>query len=260
MQRWIKDRQKFTIMVSVCGIYAVTIGFALSYRHASFAAWFVVPLSLLHLYFYGLIHELTHNNIFARAKINVLVGHLLCPLNGVYFHTFKTVHLQHHRFAQIPEIDPVCTLTKHGQPFNPFWYLLVWPVYATRWYIRHISRHRHRRRLLTNYLAFTAGLYTAFGVSFAYGVLPTMLLLWTLPVYIGTVFLIGIRNLIEHYGCEPSRYRTSRTVTNRLLNKLTFNSFFHLEHHLWPTASIAQLRELHERNRDIYRAKQAFIV
>jgi fatty acid desaturase len=87
-----------------------------------------------------------------------------------------------------------------------------------------------------------------------------VLLLWLLPVYIGTVFLIGIRNLIEHYGCEPSRYRTSRTVTNRLLNKLTFNSFFHLEHHLWPTASIAQLRELHERNRDIYRAKQAFIV
>jgi len=41
---------------------------------------------------------------------------------------------------------------------------------------------------------------------------------------------------------------------------LTFNSFFHLEHHLLPTASIAQLRELHERNREIYRDKRAFIV
>ena len=51
--------------------------------------------------------------------------------------------------------------------------------------------------------------------------------------------------------------RISRT---RLLNKLTFNSFFHLEHHLMPTASIAQVRELHERNRDIYREKRAFIV
>jgi fatty acid desaturase len=93
-----------------------------------------------------------------------------------------------------------------------------------------------------------------------YGVLGTMLFFWALPVYIGTVFLIGIRNLIEHYGCEPTRYRTSRTLTNRLLNKLTFNSFFHLEHHLMPTASIAQVRELHERNRDIYREKRAFIV
>jgi fatty acid desaturase len=87
-----------------------------------------------------------------------------------------------------------------------------------------------------------------------------MLFFWALPVYIGTVFLIGIRNLIEHYGCETTRYRTSRTLTNRLLNKLTFNSFFHLEHHLMPTASIAQVRELHERNRDIYREKRAFIV
>ena len=49
MHRWIKDRQKFTIMMSVCGIYVVTIGLALSYRSASFAPWFVVPLSLLHL-------------------------------------------------------------------------------------------------------------------------------------------------------------------------------------------------------------------
>jgi fatty acid desaturase len=49
-------------------------------------------------------------------------------------------------------------------------------------------------------------------------------------------------------------------VTNRWLNKLTFNSFLHLEHHLLPTASIAQLRELHERNRELYRDKRAFIV
>ena len=92
------------------------------------------------------------------------------------------------------------------------------------------------------------------------GCSPTMLLYWVLPVYIGTVFLIGIRNLIEHYGCEPSRYRTSRTLTSPLLNKLTFNSFLHLEHHLCPTASVAQLREIHERNRDLYREKRAFIV
>jgi fatty acid desaturase len=260
MHRWIKDRQKFTIMVSLCGIYAVTIGLALSYRHTSLAPWFVVPLSLLHLYFYGIIHELTHNNVFARAKTNILVGHLLCPLNLVYFHTFKTIHLQHHRFAQIPKIDPVCTLNKHGQPFNRLWYMVIWPYNAIRWYVRHISQHRNRRRLLTNYLVFTTGLYALFGLGLATGVFSTMLLFWGLPVYIGTVFLIGIRNLIEHYGCEASRYRTSRTVTNRLLNRLTFNSFFHLEHHLLPTASIAQLRELHERNRALYREKRAFIV
>jgi fatty acid desaturase len=87
-----------------------------------------------------------------------------------------------------------------------------------------------------------------------------MLFFWALPVYLGTVFVIGIRNLIEHYGCEASRYRSSRTVTSPLLNKLTFNSFYHLEHHLWPGASVAQLRELHERNRELYQEKRAFIV
>jgi len=178
----------------------------------------------------------------------------------VYFHTFKTVHLQHHRFAQVPEVDPVCTLKKDGTSFNPFWYLIIWPYHAVQWYVRHIARHRDRRRLLANYLVFTVSIYSLFALGLVCGVLSTMLFFWLLPVYIGTVFLIGIRNLIEHYGCEPTRYRTSRTLTNRLLNKLTFNSFFHLEHHLMPTASIAQVRELHERNREIYREKRAFIV
>jgi fatty acid desaturase len=166
MHAWIKDRQKCTIMVSTCVLYAVTISLALTYRQARFAPWLVVPLSLLHLYFYGIIHELTHNNIFARAKTNVLVGNLLCPLNFVYFHTFKTVHLQHHRFTQVPELDPVCTLNKRGEPFNPLWYLVIWPYYAVRWYIRHISQHRDRRRLLAKYAAFTAGLYTVVGLGF----------------------------------------------------------------------------------------------
>jgi fatty acid desaturase len=260
MHAWIKDRQKFTVLLSTCVLYAVTIGLALTYRQARLTPWLIVPLSLCHLYFYGVIHELTHNNIFTRAKTNVWVGHLLCPVNLVYFHTFKTVHLQHHRFAQVPEIDPVCTLNKHGQLFNPLWYLIVWPYYAVRWYVRHIAQHRNRRRLLRNYLTFTAGAYALFGIGWLYGVLPVMLLYWALPVYLGTVFLIGIRNLIEHYGCEATRYRTSRTVTNRVLNRLTFNSFLHLEHHLCPTASVAQLHEIHARNQPIYREKGAFIV
>jgi fatty acid desaturase len=260
MPIWLKDRQKFTIMASTIGLYSLTISLAIVYRQAAFAPWFLVPLSILHLYFYGIIHELSHNNIFTRAKTNILVGHLLCPLNLVYFHTFKTVHLQHHRFAQIPEVDPVCTLDKHGKPFQPLWYLIIWPYYALRWYVRHIKQHRHHRQLQIRYYGYTALIYGVFVLGWAAGWLSTMLMFWALPVYLGTVFLIGIRNLIEHYGCEPSRYRTSRTLTNPLLNRLTFNSFLHLEHHLLPTASIAQLRELHERNRELYRQKKAFIV
>ena len=260
MHTYIKDRQKFVIMLVTLSLYVVTLGMALSWRHTRLAPWFVLPLSLLHLYFYGIIHELTHNTIFSRAKTNVRIGYLLGVLNLVSFHTFKTVHLQHHRFAQIPGLDPVCTLTKQGKPYHPLWYLLVWPIHAVRWYVRHIAQHDNRRRLLTQYLLFTGGIYSLFGLGLLAGVLSTMLLFWALPVYIGTVFLIGIRNLIEHYGCEPGRYRNSRTLTNPFLNKLTFNSFYHLEHHLWPSASVAQLRELHERNRELYREKRAFIV
>ena len=260
MHARIKDAQKFRILLSTTGLYVVTLTAALLWQDTNFASWFLAPLSILHLFFYGIIHELTHNNIFARARTNVSVGHVLCPLNLVYFHTFKTVHLQHHRFVQIPEVDPVCTLKPDGTYYHPLWYMIVWPYHAVRWYVRHITQHCDRQRLVRNYGLCTAGIYGLFTLGWLGGVLSTMLFFWALPVYIGTVFLIGIRNLIEHYGCEAARYRTSRTLTNRLLNTLTFNSFFHLEHHLMPTASITQLRELHERNRALYREKRAFIV
>src|SRR5262249_9257610 len=122
MHVWVKDRQKFTILISTLGLYLVTITLALLFQEASFVAWFLVPLSLLHLYFYGLIHALSYYNFFARSKSNILVRHMLCLFNLVYFHTFKTIHLQHHRIAQVPDFDPVCTLKKDGTPFNPFWY------------------------------------------------------------------------------------------------------------------------------------------
>lgn len=260
MHAWIKDRQKFTVMMCVIGLYVLTLSLAIMYRQARVTLWLIMPLSLLHLYFYGVIHELSHNNIFARVKLNIVAGYLLCPLNLVYFHTFKTVHLQHHRFAQVPVVDPVCTLDKNGTSYHPIWYLIIWPYYALRWYVQHICQHQNHRYLVRNFALYTAATYAVFGLGYAVGCLSTMLLFWALPVYIGTVFIIGIRNLIEHYGCEAPRYRTSRTLTNPVLNKLTFNSFFHLEHHLWPGATVAQLRELHERNADLYRHERAFIV
>ena len=118
MHAWIKDRQKFRIMLSTIGLYIVTITLALVWRNASFAAWFLVPLSILHLYFYGIIHELTHNNIFTRARPNIWMGHVLCPLNLVYFHTFKTIHLQHHRLCRFQRWIP-CTRKKDGTLSTP---------------------------------------------------------------------------------------------------------------------------------------------
>ena len=54
MRAWIKDVQKFRIMMSVVVLYVVTISLALLNRDTSWAPWFLIPLSLLHLYFLNL--------------------------------------------------------------------------------------------------------------------------------------------------------------------------------------------------------------
>jgi shikimate kinase len=30
------------------------------------------------------------------------------------------------------------------------WYLTIWPYFAVRWYVRHLSQHQNRRRLWTS--------------------------------------------------------------------------------------------------------------
>lgn len=257
----IKDRQKFTIVLSVIGLYIVTISLATINLDSAYTAWVLIPLSLLHLYYYGIIHEFVHNVVFTTNKTNTYMGSWLYSLNVPSFHTSKTVHFQQYRFAHTPVVDPVYTLNKQSIPYHTTWYVFVWPYLAIWWYIQHISQSHYCRHFLTIHFVHAAGLYSVFGIGYLLGILPTTIFFWLLPVYLGTWFSIGICNLIEHYsyynvGC----YRSSRTPTRPLLNKLTLNNFLSLEHHLRPSAAVSQLCGLHERNREICWEKRVFLV
>ena len=62
--------------------------------------------------------------------------------------------------------------------FQPLWYLIIWPYHAGAGMSGTFAQHRNRRRLLANYLVFTAGIYSLFALGLVCGVLWTMLFFW----------------------------------------------------------------------------------
>lgn len=51
---------------------------------------------------------------------------------------------------------------------------------------------------------------------------------------------------ITHHGCEGEEL-VARTQRSRIVNLLTYNMFFHLEHHLFPAVPVKRLAELARR-------------
>jgi fatty acid desaturase len=51
---------------------------------------------------------------------------------------------------------------------------------------------------------------------------------------------------ITHQGCDDSGL-VARTQRSRLVNFLSYNMFFHLEHHMFPGVPVKRLPELAER-------------
>ena len=49
-----------------------------------------------------------------------------------------------------------------------------------------------------------------------------------------------------HHHCEPEGL-FARTIRSRLVARLTYNMFFHLEHHLFPGVPTCKLHVLAER-------------
>lgn len=50
---------------------------------------------------------------------------------------------------------------------------------------------------------------------------------------------------ITHHGCDGALI--ARTQRGRLLNAVSYNMFFHLEHHLYPAVPVSRLPRLAQR-------------
>lgn len=221
----------------------------------------VIPLAYCHMGFYATVHDYTHSSPFRKAKHNRLAAKFIEIPSFIYFHQFKTTHLIHHQTSNEWDADPVSVVKNaEGAQYNPFLYILYWPVKAQNWYMNWMASQDNKAELHRNFYIRQAMTAVVLVAAYFAGLLPFLLAFWVLPAFLGIVVGIGLMNIHDHWNCEPhNEWRDSRTTASRVFNYMFWHNGLHLEHHLNPTAGFDKLWEMHADNAPVYQKEQAII-
>lgn len=222
-------------------------------------AWplLMLPLGILLVFQFTLMHETIHLTPFKSRWINRAVAHVCGYLLVLPVEWFRYFHLEHHRQTHVVGKDPELASPK-PQTNREFWVYvsgmpLWWASFKTVWINAsgrcvdlYVPKDAHSKIRLESIvmLGFYAVLLT---MSFALGT-AVLLYIWIIPVVIGQPFL-RVYLLAEHTGCPHSdnMFINTRTVyTNSMMRWLAWNMPYHAEHHSYAAVPFHRLPDLHK--------------
>jgi len=216
----------------------------------------MLPLGILLVFLFTLLHEASHQTAFRSHWLNTLATYISGFVIFLAPRWFRYFHFAHHRFTQMPGKDP-----ELGSPKPDSWgqyVLLVSGLPAWASHIRALIRNAagrcdnafvplakrtavrdEARLMLVAYLALLAG-----SIAFESTVL---LYVWLIPILMGQPFL-RLYLMAEHGRCAyvaNMLENTRTTFTNAAVRRLAWNMPYHAEHHSYPTVPFHKLPELH---------------
>jgi sphingolipid 4-desaturase/C4-monooxygenase len=238
----------------VLGVVAAQVGMAAALREAPWWLW--VPLAWLlgAILCHGLwvlIHECTHNLVFARARDNALLQLFTnLPLVFPAAMAFRKYHLLHHSFqgdvtrdADLP--SPLeARLVGRSTVRKALWLLFFWVFQALR--VGRLSVRLVDGWYLANWavqLVFIAGVLALLGpTALGYLLLSSIFAIGLHPV--------GARWIQEHYLVKPGQETYSYYGP---FNWVAFNVGFHNEHHDAMRVSWLRLPKVRALAPELYR-------
>jgi len=210
---------------------------ALSWWLAAHALWpvalaasFMMFLTALRLNHEAIHGHLGFTKVGDRRVMHLLSGLMLGSNNAVAFN-----HLRHHAHNGTP-LD----LEGKAGRMSGWRVLLYGPVFPVE---MHVDAWRHgtpalRRRMLVDAAANLLTIAAAVVSPVARYHVAAMLLAQCLTAFFAV--------WITHHDTEHDGLG-ARTQRSRLVNLLTYNMFFHLEHHLFPAVPVKRLGRLARR-------------
>ncbi|MEM7270291.1 MAG: fatty acid desaturase [Pseudomonadota bacterium] len=216
----------------------------------------ILPLGVLIIFCFTLMHECTHRTPFATGWLNDWVMRICGVLLILPPEWFRYFHFAHHRHTNDPENDP--ELASGPKPEK--WAAYLWAISGAPVWRSQIAQ------LLTNaagrcdasYVPASAAsrirfeacvmlvVYVLVSAAVAAGQ-AWILWCWALPLIVGQPFL-RLYLMAEHGRCPAvaNMLENSRTTfTNRVVRFIAWNMPYHAEHHAWPTVPFHQLPALH---------------
>jgi fatty acid desaturase len=200
-----------------------------------------------------LMHDGTHDILFAARWKNWAFGIFsMIPL-VVTFITFKEDHLEHHRYNRTAKDPDAFTMgTRSVLEFILFYaYILIGGVLTIVHFtvIYPILKFNRRQWLIHGFelvlrVVVLGGLLVWTARS---GTLGQFLALWLIPGYVFTV-LNSMRFLAEHYETpwNEGQLLGTRTIISNQVHSFFWNNInYHIGHHVYPGVPWHNLQKLH---------------
>jgi fatty acid desaturase len=216
----------------------------------AFEFWWLSVLSTFAMFMTGL--RVTHNAFHHTVGISKRAGDWLMfslsVLLGGAMHAIEYTHLRHHRdcFGDDDIEGEIARLSfAHALVRSPSYPLLI-----------HFAALKHgsaRQKTWIKRELLAVALWQAL-IWFVLDSAVLQVMSLSLVFANLTAPMVGIWAV--HQACEHDRF-TARTSRSKLLNKLVYGMFYHLEHHLYPRVPTCHLPILAQRLDEVAAATEA---
>ncbi|MBX2859828.1 MAG: fatty acid desaturase [Vampirovibrio sp.] len=204
-------------------------------------AWYIPALGSSFMFFLTGLRQVHNAYHYAVGISKQATEWFICILSFMMLlsmHAVQFNHLRHHRHCM--DEDDVEAMSAR----MPGWKAMLLGPYFP--YMMHKTAlklgNSHYRFWIFLELAVTVA-----WVSAVFFVLDIDILKYhVIAMAIGQCFTAFFAVWTVHHGCDRSHF-IARTVRNPLKNILTYNMFYHVEHHLYPMVPTCKLPELANR-------------
>jgi fatty acid desaturase len=203
--------------------------------------WFVPALACSFMFFLcGLrqVHNAFHYAVGVAPKGHEWLMFVLSPLMMSAMHAVQWNHLRHHRHCM--DDDDVEALSAR----MPGWKALATgPQFPIRLHHAALTMAKPRiKRWIFAELAAMAGM-----LVLAFGVLDYAWLQYhVIAMLVGQCFSAFFAVWTVHHDCDRSHF-IARTLRNSAKSFVSYDMFYHVEHHLFPAVPTCHLHQLAKR-------------
>jgi len=208
---------------------------------ASAYEYYIVALGFSFVFFITglrLNHNACHYAVGVSKKNHELVLFVLSILMLGSMHAVQVNHLRHHKY--FPKAEDIEAMSAHKPALVAF---LIGPIFPILLHIKalQVGCSQQRKWIILELVTNIIWVYMVlFLLNFEFLKYHIFVML------IGQCMTAFFAVWTVHHDCDSEKH-IARTIRNKLKAKLTFNIFYHLEHHLFPAVPTCHLHLVAKR-------------
>jgi fatty acid desaturase len=216
-----------------------------------------VNLSLVYLPTHDAQHDIIARPGQKLRWLNELIGHATSWMIIYPFNVLRVTHLDHHKHANDPKLDPDYTSHAPG-PWSAIWRTLTERQPNGKRggdYLEALER-AGRKDLILMAIVYKLGfLAILFALAWS-GFALEAFFLWWLPYHIAITYLTFFLSWAPHHpGTRQGRYQDTRSWKSAVGNIGSMGMQFHIVHHLHPYIPLDRTPAAYREMRPILKAR-----